>query len=72
MIVDLILKEGSGFNVIARARRNSSELKIAVFSAYATPGIRKHCRSVGADAVFDKTETLELASWLEGLKAGPA
>jgi DNA-binding NarL/FixJ family response regulator len=63
-IVDLVLDEGSGMNVIRRARDVHPTGKIAVFSSYATPGVRQHCLGLGADAVFPKAETEEFIAWL--------
>ncbi|MCC2675566.1 MAG: putative response regulator, CheY [Ramlibacter sp.] len=65
LILDLVLDQGSGMNVISRARQQPGAGKIAVFSGYASEGIRHHCISLGADAVFDKTETEALAAWLK-------
>lgn len=67
LILDLVLDQGSGMNVIARARAQPGAGKIAVFSGYASEGIRQHCIALGADAVFDKAETEALAAWLRGL-----
>lgn len=70
LILDLVLDQGSGMNVIARARALPGAGKIAVFSGYASEGIRQHCIALGADAVFDKAETAALAEWLRGLRGG--
>ena len=71
MILDLVLDQGSGMNVIARARAQPGAGKIAVFSGYASEGIRQHCIALGADAVFDKTETSALAAWLRDIGNTP-
>lgn len=66
-IVDLVLAEGSGMGVIPQARRRAGPgAKVVVFSGYASPGIRAHCLSLGADAVFEKSETAQFISWLGG------
>jgi DNA-binding NarL/FixJ family response regulator len=70
MILDLVLDQGSGMNVISRARALPGAGRIAVFSGYASEGIRQHCLALGADAVFDKADTQALAGWLRGLAAG--
>lgn len=57
-VVDLILEQGTGLGVVARARNRSSG-KVVVFSDYATDGIRKHCIRLGADAAFQKGEDLQ-------------
>lgn len=64
-IVDLVLAEGSGMGVVAHARRTGGPgAKVVVFSGYASPGIRAHCLALGADAVFEKTDTAQFISWL--------
>lgn len=76
-IVDLVLDQGSGMSVIpaahAAARRDGG--KVVVFSDYASEGIRSHCRNLGADAVFLKSQVHELMDYcseLGGLTAAPA
>jgi DNA-binding NarL/FixJ family response regulator len=54
-LIDLILEQGSGLGVIPRCHRQAGG-KVVVLSDYATPGIRKHCLRLGADAVFQKGE----------------
>lgn len=63
-IVDLVLEQGAGMNVIRRCRQDAQGGRVVVFSSYATPGVRKHCLELGADAVFDKGETADFISWL--------
>jgi DNA-binding NarL/FixJ family response regulator len=58
-VVDLILEQGTGLGVIAKARQSADGAKIVVFSDYATEGIRKHCIRLGADAAFQKGEDLK-------------
>ena len=53
-IVDLILAEGTGMRVIARARKVHAGGRIVVFSDFLTAGIEAHCLKLGADATFDK------------------
>jgi DNA-binding NarL/FixJ family response regulator len=66
-IIDLVLAEGSGMGVIPQARRRARPgAKVVVFSGYASPGIRAHCLSLGADAVFEKSETAQFIGWLGG------
>lgn len=57
-VVDLILEQGTGLGVVARARNRPPASKVVVFSDYATEGIRKHCLKLGADAAFQKGEDL--------------
>ena len=42
-IVDLVLKEGSGFGVVERAREVNKFSPILVFSGYLSPGVTLHC-----------------------------
>lgn len=53
-VVDLILEQGTGFGVVARARSRPAGSKVVVFSDYASDGIRRHCLKLGADAAFQK------------------
>lgn len=64
LIIDLVLDQGSGMEVIQHARRNPGKGKIVVLSSFVTPAIRAHCTSLGADAVYNKTEAHVLLSWL--------
>lgn len=57
-VIDLILEQGTGLGVVARARNRPPASKVVVFSDYATEGIRKHCLKLGADAAFQKGEDL--------------
>jgi two-component system OmpR family response regulator len=64
-IIDLVLAQGSGMGVVSHAHRAAKGAgKVVVFSGYASPGIRAHCLSLGADAVFEKSETGEFIGWL--------
>jgi hypothetical protein len=39
-----------------------------VYSAYVTPVIRRYCSELGADVVFHKEESAQLARYMEGLR----
>lgn len=76
-IVDLVLDQGSGMGVIPHARAAADRHGgcVAVFSDYASDGIRAHCLRLGADAVFLKSQTREFMDYcseLGGLEAAPA
>ena len=58
-IVDLFLKQGSGFGVLAACRQRRPQQKLVVLSNYVTPDVRQRCQALGADAVFDKSTDLE-------------
>lgn len=59
-IVDLFLKEGSGLGVLKGCQNRHSHQKVVVLTNYATVDIRERCAALGADAVFDKSNELEL------------
>lgn len=67
VVVDLVLEQGSGMEVIRRCRSEPNGGKVVVFSSYATPGVRQHCLELGADAVFDKSDTGGFIHWLSDL-----
>jgi CheY-like chemotaxis protein len=66
-ILDLVLEQGAGMNVIRRCKADPAGGSIVVFSSYATPGVRQHCLDLGADAVFDKSETEAFIAWVSDL-----
>jgi CheY-like chemotaxis protein len=68
-IVDLVLDQGAGMNVIRRCKADPNGGRIAVFSSYATPGVRQHCLELGADEVFEKSETERFIAWCGDLSA---
>jgi two-component system OmpR family response regulator len=59
LVLDLFLNQGNGLNVLTRCRSQCEAKKIVVLTNYATVDIRKHCMTLGADAVFDKSTELE-------------
>jgi DNA-binding NarL/FixJ family response regulator len=62
-VIDLVLDQGSGMEVIRHCRADPAAGKVVVFSSYASPGVRQHCLALGADAVFDKSETTAFITW---------
>lgn len=74
-VVDLVLEQGAGMNVIRRCKRDSVGGRVVVFSSYASPGVRQHCLDLGADAVFEKGQTAQFIGWFADFagrpKAGP-
>lgn len=68
-IIDLVLDQGAGLNVIRRCKSEPSGGRVVVFSSYATPGVRRHCLELGADAVFDKADTAGFIAWCSDLAA---
>jgi DNA-binding NarL/FixJ family response regulator len=55
-IIDLVLEQGTGMGVIAHCRRTCPSGKVVVFSDYVTPGIRKYCLKLGAEAAIPKAD----------------
>lgn len=58
-IVDLFLKEGSGLGVISSCQQRQPHQRLIVLTNYATSDIRLRCASLGADAVFDKSNEID-------------
>nr|WP_236598795.1 response regulator [Ramlibacter monticola] len=67
-VIDLVLEQGAGMNVIRRCKADSAGGRVVVFSSYATPGVRQHCLDLGADAVFDKGDTGGFIQWFHDLE----
>ena len=67
-IVDVLLRRGSGVDVLKALRARGSPLRRVVLTNYATPLIREHCLALGADRVFDKSGEVEgLLAYCEAL-----
>jgi len=58
-IVDLFLGEGSGFGVLRECQSRAPRQKVVVLTSYAQDNVLNHCRDLGADAVFDKSQDVE-------------
>lgn len=58
-ILDLLLREGSGLNVLEACRGRRPGQKVVVLSNHATRDVRWRCGQLGADAVFDKSTEIE-------------
>lgn len=70
-IVDLTLAEGDGFAIVRHLKEQPDCGVVVVFSAFVTDVIRRHCHALGADAVFHKTQSSELAQYVEELAGSP-
>jgi DNA-binding NarL/FixJ family response regulator len=68
-VIDLVLEQGAGMNVIRRCKDAHEGGAIVVFSSYVTPGVRQHCMQLGANAVFDKSDTAGFIAWLDDLRS---
>jgi len=69
-IVDLLLADGSGFGIVHRCRKDRPDGRVVVFSEYASPGVKDRCKSLGADAVFLKSEMKSFIHFLERAAIG--
>ena len=58
-IVDVILREGTGLDVLRALRERDSPVTRVVLTNYALPDIRLQCLALGADRVFDKSVDIE-------------
>lgn len=71
VIVDIFLKGGSGLGVLRATERLLHPHKMIVLSNYATPEMRRKCRELGADRVFDKSNEIDaLIQYCADLAAG--
>ena len=66
-IIDLVLEQGTGMGVIAHTTPRPPHAKVIVFSDYVTPGIHKHCLSLGADAAIPKADFSSFMQFCSGL-----
>lgn len=69
-VIDLLLDQGSGMGVIRKCKE-SGPGKVVVLSSYATPGVRRHCLGLGADAVFQKNDSKDFIGWCAALGGPP-
>ncbi|MES2533834.1 MAG: response regulator [Pseudomonadota bacterium] len=58
-VVDVDLREGSGFGVLQSVKARSPAQQVVVLSNHAEPDIRRVCLALGAEQVFHKTLELE-------------
>ncbi len=58
-IVDLFLKDGTGFSVLEACRNRAPAQKMVVLSNHLTPEMRRKCAQLGADAAFDKATEVD-------------
>lgn len=67
-LIDLVLEQGTGMGVIARAHKQRGPGgKLVVFSDYVSPGIVKHCVRLGADASIAKSDPAALIAFCSGM-----
>lgn len=70
LIADLVLDHGTGFGVVGKCRGRPPHRKVVVLSDYVTPGIHRHCLSLGADAAIPKSDMPAFLAFLNGLRPG--
>ena len=69
-ILDVMLRQGSGIDVLNALRKAASPLRRVVLTNYATPDMRRRCTLLGADAVFDKSNDIDaLVDYCRALRA---
>lgn len=59
-VVDLFLLKGTGMGVVINCRDRNEAQKVVVLTNYATAHIKEKCIELGANAVFDKSQELDL------------
>jgi DNA-binding NarL/FixJ family response regulator len=64
-VVDLLLQDGSGFNLIPRLKSANPKGHVIVFSEFATPALKDKCATLGADASFLKSELSEFVAYVD-------
>jgi DNA-binding NarL/FixJ family response regulator len=67
-IVDLLLQDGSGFNVLRHFKASDRPGRVVVYSGFVTDVIRAQCQKLGADAVISKTDVLQLQQVLDAFR----
>jgi DNA-binding NarL/FixJ family response regulator len=73
VIVDVVLRNGSGLGVLRAAAQPGSSRRFVVLTNYATADMRERCRALGADRVFDKSSELDdLIAFCVDMGTGPA
>lgn len=66
--VDLMLADGSGFNIVRRCRGLAPSRPVVVFSEYVTDALRDRCVALGASAAFAKSEFHAYAEFMDKLR----
>jgi DNA-binding response OmpR family regulator len=71
-VIDLVLRDGSGFNLIRRYRAANEQARIIVLSDYATTNIKLRCVEFGADAVFTKADLKGFMHYVSAMRPPPS
>jgi DNA-binding NarL/FixJ family response regulator len=59
VLVDLKLREGTGFEVLRTIRARAPHIHLLVVTSFPTPGVKKACMIGGAHGFFDKLLELD-------------
>lgn len=59
VILDLYLPDGNAFGLITEFKRSYPAVVVIVLTAFSTPETEAHCRMLGADHFFEKTQDFE-------------
>lgn len=75
-IIDVFLNQGSGLGVLREAQSLNLRAHCVVLTNYATTDIRRRCKALGAERVFDKSceldDLIEFCAELSGANSSPA
>ena len=69
-IVDLLLRDGSGFAVLTHLAKYQPGL-VVVLSDFVTPAIAERCIRLGASAAFTKSQIGECIQYVRSITAAP-
>lgn len=70
VIVDLVLRDGTGFEVLRAVKQRTSSCQVLVFTGHDAEQYRTRCLANGADHFFSKArQGPELANFLRNLAA---
>jgi len=59
-VVDLFLREGTGLTVLRACQARGPHQRLVVVTNYPTAEMRRRSLALGADAIFDKSNELDL------------
>ena len=59
VIVDIVLKTGTGFGVLGAPGTRRRDRQFVVLTNYATPEVRLRCSQLGVQRVFDKSNEID-------------
>lgn len=59
VVIDIFLRRGSGLGVLRWLHEHGHRAERIVLTNYATPDMRRHCLTLGASRVFDKSGEID-------------